>query len=59
MENKRVQWSTRLDSKAIEKLSLLSSLTRIPQSRLVDESLDDLFEKYKDYNPFPKKKTTE
>ena len=30
----------------IDKIKLLSDKTRIPQSRLIDEALEDLFKKY-------------
>ena len=35
-----------IDKKLIEKLEALAKATRIPQSRLVDEALEDLIRKY-------------
>lgn len=36
-----------LEQELIDKLKELSKSTRIPQSRLVDEAIEDLLEKYR------------
>ena len=36
-----------IDKKLVELLEALSKTTRIPQSRLVDEAIEDLLEKYR------------
>ena len=42
----RVPYSTKIDLLLKEKLIKLSEETRIPQSKLVDEALEDLLKKY-------------
>ena len=42
----RVPFATKIDSDTKDKLQELSQQTRIPQSRLVDEALEDLLKKY-------------
>ena len=44
--SERVMYSTKIDSEYKAKLIKLSEITRIPQSKLVDEALEDLFKKY-------------
>lgn len=44
--SERVQYATKIDKELKDKLLLLSTVTRIPQSKLVDEALEDLFSKY-------------
>lgn len=44
--SERVPYSTKIDSDLKEKLVKLSEQTRIPQSKLLDEALSDLFKKY-------------
>ena len=46
--SERVPYATKIDSGLKDKLIRLSELTRIPQSKLVDEALEDLFRKYSD-----------
>jgi hypothetical protein len=43
---KRVSFSTKIDSDNKENLIKLSVLSRIDQTKLVDEALEDLFKKY-------------
>ena len=43
----RVPYATKIDLLLKEKLIKLSEETRIPQSKLVDEALEDLLKKYK------------
>lgn len=42
----RVQYATKVDKELKDTLIKLSELTRIPQSKLVDEALEDLFKKH-------------
>jgi len=42
----RVHYGVTIDKVLVSKLRELSSLTKIPQSKLLDESLELLFEKY-------------
>lgn len=44
--SERVPYATKVDAELKEKLIKLSESTRIPQSKLVDEALQDLFAKY-------------
>lgn len=44
--SERVPYATKIDSQLKEKLVKLSEITRIPQSKLVDEALEDLLKKY-------------
>lgn len=44
--SERVPFATKIDSELRDKLIKLSETTRIPQSKLVDEALEDLFRKY-------------
>jgi hypothetical protein len=44
---KRVNFSTKIDSDNKDNLIKLSALSRIDQTKLVDEALEDLFKKYK------------
>lgn len=49
--SKRVPFATKIPEHLKEQLQKLSEKTRIPQSRLVDEALEDLFKKHgEDYN---------
>lgn len=42
----RVPFATKIDSDIKSKIKELSKTTRIPQSKLVDEALEDLIKKY-------------
>lgn len=42
----RKPYSTKLEESNIEKLTKLSEITRIAQTKLLDEALEDLFKKY-------------
>ena len=42
----RVSYATKIDSDLKEKLINLSKDTRIPQSKLIDEAIEDLLKKY-------------
>lgn len=44
--SERVPYATKVDSDLRDKLVELAKTTRIPQSKLVDEALEDLFKKY-------------
>lgn len=44
--SERVPYSTKIDRDLRDKLIKLSEQTRIPQSKLVDEALEDLLRKY-------------
>jgi len=44
--SERAPYATKIDAELKEKLIKLSESTRIPQSKLVDEALEDLFAKY-------------
>jgi predicted transcriptional regulator len=44
--SERVPYATKINSDLRDKLTKLSETTRIPQSKLVDEALEDLFKKY-------------
>lgn len=44
--SERIAYATKIDSELKAKLIKLSETTRIPQSKLVDEALEDLFKKY-------------
>lgn len=44
--SKREPFATKVDSELRATLNKLSEVTRIPQSKLVDEALEDLFKKY-------------
>lgn len=45
--SERVPYATKIDKELRDKLVKLSERTRIPQSKLVDEALEDLFSKHK------------
>lgn len=45
--SERVPFATKIDSEIRNKIQNLSKNTRIPQSKLVDEALEDLLKKYK------------
>lgn len=42
----RAQFSTSIDKDLKEAMKILSDKTRIPQSKLVDEAIEDLLKKY-------------
>lgn len=42
----RIAFATKIDSEIKIRLQELSKITRIPQSKLVDEALEDLLKKY-------------
>lgn len=42
----RTQWTTATDNELLEKFRQLSTQTRIPVSRLLDEAIEDLLVKY-------------
>lgn len=42
----RTQWTTATDNELLEKFRQLSTQTRIPTSRLLDEAIEDLLVKY-------------
>lgn len=42
----RAKLTVSLSAKNVDKLKELAKATRIPQSRLIDEALEDLFRKY-------------
>ena len=42
----RTQWTTATDNELLEKFRQLSTQTRIPASRLLDEAIEDLLVKY-------------
>lgn len=44
----RKRFTSTIDIALQEQLKSLSELTRIPQTRLLDEALEDLFNKYKE-----------
>lgn len=44
--SERVPYATKVDRELRDKLIELATTTRIPQSKLVDEALADLFKKY-------------
>ena len=44
--SKRVRFSSIINEELRDKLIQLSEETRIPQSKLLDEALEDLFKKY-------------
>lgn len=44
--SERAPYATKIDAGLKEKLIKLSEATRIPQSKLVDEALEDLMKKY-------------
>jgi len=44
--SERVPYATKVDKELRDKLVTLATTTRIPQSKLVDEALEDLFKKY-------------
>lgn len=46
----RVQFSTKLDPKLKDALIKLSETTRIPQTRLLDEAIEDLLKKHSSSN---------
>lgn len=43
----RVQYATSIKKELKESMKVLSERTRIPQSKLLDEAIEDLLEKYK------------
>lgn len=47
--SERVPYATKIDKELKDKLIQLSELSRIPQSKLVDEALEDLFVKHSRY----------
>lgn len=51
----RTPISSSIDSNTWEELRKLSEKTRINISKLLDEAIQDLLEKYKSFNPYPKK----
>lgn len=44
--SERVPYATKVDRELRDKLVALATSTRIPQSKLVDEALEDLLKKY-------------
>ena len=42
----RVSYATKIDSLLKDNIIELSKLTRIPQSKLIDEAIEDLLKKY-------------
>ncbi len=44
--SERVPFATKIDIELRNKIQELSKTTRIPQSKLVDEALEDLIKKY-------------
>ena len=48
----RVRFTSSLDKALMPKLDLLSKETRIPKSRLLDEAVEDLLEKYEKRGAF-------
>lgn len=42
----RVPYATKIEKELRDKLTKLSEQTRIPQSKLVDEAIEDLLKKY-------------
>lgn len=46
MLKNRVRYTTSLDKELLRKLKKLSEQTRIPQSRLIDEAIEDILKKY-------------
>lgn len=44
----RERFGTSVDPDLLEKFKNLSEVTRIPMSKLIDEALEDLLDKYKD-----------
>jgi predicted DNA-binding protein len=46
MMGERVPFATKINSELRDKIQKLSKDTRIPQSKLVDEALEDLIKKY-------------
>ncbi|WP_394237488.1 ribbon-helix-helix domain-containing protein [Niallia oryzisoli] len=47
----RTRIGNTLDSKLLEKLKELSTITRIPMSRLLDEAVEDLIQKHNTITP--------
>lgn len=47
-ETKRSRFTSTIDKEQKDNLKELSLQTRIPQSRLLDEALEDLVEKYEE-----------
>lgn len=47
--SERVPYATKVDKELKDKLIKLSEISRIPQSKLVDEALEDLFKKHLKY----------
>ena len=47
MNMSRIAYATKIDSDLKTELINLSKTTRIPQSRLLDEAIEDLIKKYK------------
>lgn len=43
----RVKYATKIDKDLRDKLLKLSEITRIPQSKLLDEAIEDLLKKHK------------
>lgn len=42
----RVQYATSIDKELKDAMKVLSDKTRIPQSKLIDEAIEDLLKKY-------------
>lgn len=47
--SQRVPYATKIDKELKEKLIKLSELSRIPQSKLMDEAIEDLLKKHKSF----------
>lgn len=45
----RTRFTSSLENKLAQALDELTGVTRIPKSRLLDEAVEDLLLKYKDY----------
>jgi predicted DNA-binding protein len=48
MTHKRTRFTTSSKAELVEKLNELSEKTRLTKTRLVDEAIEDLLEKYKE-----------
>ena len=46
MKQERKKYSTTVDIKMIDRLGEISEITRIPQSKLLDEAIECLWAKY-------------
>lgn len=47
--SERVPYATKIEKSLKEKLIKLSELSRIPQSKLVDEAIEDLLKKHNSF----------